>query len=202
MNNVFIVLIVCLTVASCLLYTIERIHSFLVMWIYSKYEYQKRENEYKWKVTRFLAQERRHHDNVIVDKDISITNKKSQYNLDILSGLVNSFGTDLVSAIHHNTIMGIDLSDYIRTIDEFIDREFEFYVTLPRAGKENKPPVENVSETTKIIAGKIMEGLSTEFFDMLKQHGISEEYIMSYITRAIFAKIIYYSEEIRKKKEV
>jgi hypothetical protein len=153
-------------------------------------------------VTRFLAQERRHHDNVIVDKDISITNKKSQYNLDILSGLVNSFGTDLVSAIHHNTIMGIDLSDYIRTIDEFIDREFEFYVTLPRAGKENKPPVENVSETTKIIAGKIMEGLSTEFFDMLKQHGISEEYIMSYITRAIFAKIIYYSEEIRKKKEV
>ena len=105
------------------------------MWIYSKYEYQKRENEYKWKVTRFLAQERRHHDNVIVDKDISITNKKSQYNLDILSGLVNSFGTDLVSAIHHNTIMGIDLSDYIRTIDEFIDREFEFYVTLPRAGK-------------------------------------------------------------------
>ena len=102
------------------------------------------------------------------------------------------------SRIH--MLANTNLKDYLDTLNLLIETEFRNYIILPRTGMNNKPAIEDIKESTEEIGHKVMTALLPEFFEVFKVHGLSEDYIMGYITRELFAKIIRYSREIRKKE--
>ena len=116
--------------------------------------------------------------------------------LDAVSGTVNTFGKDYILA---TKVMNTSLSDHMNALNQLISTEFYNAILLPRAGTTDKPPIEDVKASTDMIANRILSGLEPEFFTIFKAHGISEEFIMSYITREIFAKLIEFTRTNRKK---
>ena len=117
--------------------------------------------------------------------------------LDATSGIINTFGKDYILA---TKVMNTSLNDHMNALNQLISTEFYNAILLPRAGTVNKPPIEDVKASTDMIANRILSGLEPEFFNIFKAHGISEEFIMSYITRELFAKLIEFTRINRKKE--
>lgn len=112
-----------------------------------------------------------------------------------VSGITNTFCKDYVLA---TKTMNTSLLDHLNTLNTLITIEFYNLIILPRAGRKDKPPIDDVKATTDMLANRIMNALEPRFFEIFKAHGLSEEYIMEYMTREIFAKIIEFTRESRK----
>ena len=98
-------------------------------------------------------------------------------------------------------IKATPIENQLSTLDSLIEKEFNAHVVIPRIGRELKPPIDDITETTKYISKNIMDGLTPEFFSLFKANGISEEFILRHITRELFVKIIMYINESKKKPE-
>ena len=133
-----------------------------------------------------------------MESDKTITNMKSGAMVDIAANIVNTFGKDYILA---TKVMNTSLTDHLNTLNQLIDAEFRNSIIIPRQGQVIKPMIDDVKAATDEIAGKIFSALQPNFFQIFEAHGISEEFIMVYMTREIFAKIITYSREIRKKED-
>lgn len=113
-----------------------------------------------------------------------------------ISGTVNTFGKDYILA---TKTMNTSLSDHMNALNQLLSTEFYNAILLPRAGTKDKPPIDDIKATTDMIANRILSGLEPEFFTIFKIHGMSEEFIMSYITRELFTKLIEFTRNNRKK---
>lgn len=118
--------------------------------------------------------------------------------IESISGAINTFGKDYIIA---TKTMNTSLTDHMNALNQLISTEFYNAILLPRAGKKDKPPIDDIKATTDMIAERILSGLQPEFFAIFQVHGISEEFIMSYITRELFAKLIEFTR-VNRKKEV
>jgi len=116
-----------------------------------------------------------------------------------VTGTINTFGKDYIIA---TKTMNTSLSDHMNALNQLISTEFYNAILLPRAGKAEKPPIDDIKATTDMIANRILDGLQPEFFAIFQVHGISEEFIMSYITRELFAKLIEFTRANRKKETI
>lgn len=116
----------------------------------------------------------------------------------VVSGLAGTFGKDYLKL----ALMGtVELPAHIEALNKIIEIEFNNYVILPRVGKEAKPRISNMQETTKQVADIIVSGLEPCFFEIFEAHGLSRSYVLSYIARQITEKVILYSQEISRKEE-
>lgn len=116
-----------------------------------------------------------------------------------ISGAINTFGKDYIIA---TKTMNTSLTDHMNALNQLISTEFYNAILLPRAGKKDKPPIDDIKATTDMIAERILSGLQPEFFFIFQVHGLSEEFIMSYITRELFAKLIEFTRANRKKETI
>ena len=114
-----------------------------------------------------------------------------------LSYAINTFGRDYIVA---TKTMNTSLTDHMNALNQLISTEFYNAILLPRAGQKNKPPIDDIKANTDMICNRIMDGLQPQFFDIFRYHGISEEFIMSYMTREVFAKLIEFTRTNRRKE--
>ena len=180
----------------------RRIDAFLVklmrMYNDTKLEMQRNEISSKEKMLRDSLSYRKYHDTRLMEHKEIVSNIKVDSYAHLLSIAIDTFGKRYLSIKSASTM---PLEDHMNTLDKLIDREVQHHVVLPRVGKENKPPISDFKRTTEMISGKIIEAVTPQFFEIFEIHGLSRTYVMSYITRQLFVKLVMYSEEIRRKKE-
>lgn len=164
----------------------------------TKLELQKNEIASREKMLRDSLSYRKYHDTRLMEHREMVSNSKAESYVQLLSIALNEFG-DMYLNVRRAATM--PLEDHMNTLDKLIDREMQHHIVLPRVGRENKPPITDYKQTTEIVAGKILSATTPEFFEIFEIHGLSRSYVMSYITRQLFVKLVMYSEEIRKKKE-
>jgi biopolymer transport protein ExbD len=172
--------------------------SFLVAFIFRTQQYLELK-EKEEENNRALAAEKYELERMKIETDkfiaIQSTNTISKSIVDAITGVVNTFGKDYILA---TKTMNTSIVDHLNLLNTLINIEFYNFIILPRAGKKDKPPIDDVLATTDLIANRIMNALQPRFFDIFEAHGLSEEYIMEYLTREIFAKIIEFTRETRK----
>lgn len=116
----------------------------------------------------------------------------------IVSGLAGTFGKEYLEL----ALMGtVELPSHLDALNKIIDMEFDNYVVLPRIGREAKPRITNMQDTTKAVSDKIVSSLEPRFFDVFEAHGLSKGYVLSYIARQITQKVIIYSRDLQKNGE-
>lgn len=87
------------------------------------------------------------------------------------------------------------LSELLKSLDEIIDKEFIHYVVLPRAGKDMKPPITDAMATSSNVCHNIIAMLDPSYYDIFVKHGLSREFVQTYISREVFTKIVMYIQE-------
>ena len=174
-------LLVCITVLVMYYYTRE----FAEKWMKNYFDTRKEEFEISEKNLRYRLSD-----------ELSFRKYQESVHNDVISKLISKFADDFIKV---KKLENTSIADHLKTLDQLIEIEFRNYVILPRVGMKDKPLVDDVKETTSAIGERIMKNLQPEFFDIFQTHGLSEEYIMTYITRELFAKIIFFERDARKK---
>lgn len=87
-----------------------------------------------------------------------------------------------------------DLHTVINMLDAIIETEFNFKLVLPFTGKDI-PRISNYEEMVKDISMSCMDKIDPNIFITLRVNGISSNFVASYISRTVMARILAYMKD-------
>lgn len=87
-----------------------------------------------------------------------------------------------------------DLTSVINMLDAIIETEFNFKLVLPFMGKDIAR-ITNYEDMVKEISVSCMNKIDPDVFITLRVNGVSSEFVASYISRTVMARIIAYMKD-------
>ena len=186
MENVIVSIILSATLIWIVWYSFKWLDQYF--YHKEKVEDRRREEDMKWRGYRLGE--------VLANKKFSDTVKVEAFRK--FTKNLDEFALAYISNLNSKAVSPKEL---LSLLDTLIETEFNNHIIIPRTGNGKVPPVDDVKEETKEIADAIMTGLTPEFFAIFKAAGLSEDYVMRYVTREIFAKIIIFTRNLRSRKK-
>ena len=138
--------------------------------------------------------------NRLLEQKLKMEREQFEYTKSMHSEIMNTIKTIGFddNSFRRNTVY--NPSSLLDLLNTLIDTEFKNFIMLPRTGKNLKPRVDDIKASADEICGNVINGLTQDFYENMKSAGLSEEYILTYVTRECFAKIITYTRDIRRKE--
>ena len=138
--------------------------------------------------------------NRLLEQKLKMEREQFEYTKSLHSEILNAIKTIGFDYITFRRSTVYNPSSLLELLNTLIDTEFKNFIMIPRSGKNLKPRIDDIKASADEICVNVINGLTQDFYENMRSAGLSEDYILTYVTRECFAKIIAYTRDIRRKE--